>query len=156
MPERTMILLISFFTFIIIPLISVLWYQHRNCRYRLYGFDIESSEQCKIARNRRMNTRFAPARCGVILLRFGIAFFCLGLHRIIRQGSSARDFVPVQSFKNGGILYVFPVFETAEMVQKIRWDPLTQLCGVALGERGLNDEGDSQVSSALLSRNDTN
>ena len=44
----------------------------------------------------------------------------LGLHRIIRQGSSARDFVPVQSFKNGGILYVFPVFETAEMVQKIR------------------------------------
>ena len=53
------------------------------------------------------------------------------LHRIIRQGSSARDFVPVQSFKNGGILYVFPVFETAEMVQKIRWDPQTQLCGVA-------------------------
>ncbi|MDY5641573.1 MAG: hypothetical protein SPG79_01020, partial [Candidatus Faecousia sp.] len=44
----------------------------------------------------------------------------LRLHRIIRQGSSARDFVPVQSFKNGGILYVFPVFETAEMVQKIR------------------------------------
>ena len=43
-----------------------------------------------------------------------------GLHRIIRQGSSARDFVPVQSFKNGGILYVFPVFETAEMAQKIR------------------------------------
>ena len=34
----------------------------------------------------------------------------LRLHRIIRQGSSARDFVPVQSFKNGGILYVFPVF----------------------------------------------
>ena len=46
--------------------------------------------------------------------------FSLRLHRIIRQGSSARDFVPVQSFKNGGILYVFPVFETAEMVQKIR------------------------------------
>ena len=56
----------------------------------------------------------------------------LGLHRIIRQGSSARDFVPVQSFKSGGILYVFPVFETAEMVQKIRRNPLTQLCGVAL------------------------
>ena len=34
----------------------------------------------------------------------------LRLHRIIRQGSSARDFVPVQSFKNEGILYVFPVF----------------------------------------------
>ena len=44
----------------------------------------------------------------------------LRLHRIIRQGSSARDFVPVQSFKNVGILYVFPVFGTAEMVQKIR------------------------------------
>ena len=66
----------------------------------------------------------------------------LRLHRIIRQGSSARDFVPVQSFKNGGILYVFPVFETAEMVQKIRLDPLTQLCGVALrlyGVKGVWD-----------------
>ena len=40
--------------------------------------------------------------------------------------------MPVQSFKSGGILYVFPVFETAEMVQKIRRNPLTQLCGVAL------------------------
>ena len=48
------------------------------------------------------------------------SFHYQGLHRIIRQGSAARDFVPVQSFKNVGILYVFPVFETAEMVQKIR------------------------------------
>ena len=44
----------------------------------------------------------------------------LGLHRIIRQGISARDFVPVQSSENVGILYVFPVFGTAELVQKIR------------------------------------
>ena len=44
----------------------------------------------------------------------------LGLHRIIRQGISARDFVPVQSSENEGILYVFPVFGTAELVQKIR------------------------------------
>ena len=43
-----------------------------------------------------------------------------GQHRIIRQGSSARDFVPVQSSENAGILYVFPVFGTAELVQNIR------------------------------------
>jgi len=39
-------------------------------------------------------------------------------HRAIRQEVSARIFVPIQSFKNGGILYVFPIFETAEVGQK--------------------------------------
>ena len=53
-------------------------------------------------------------------------------HRIIRQGSSARDLVPVQSSENAGILYVFPVFGATELVQKIRGDPQTQLCGAAL------------------------
>ena len=34
--------------------------------------------------------------------------------------NSARDFVPVQRSENAGILYVFPVFGTAELAQKIR------------------------------------
>ena len=38
----------------------------------------------------------------------------LGLPRIIGQGLSARDFVPNQSLKNGGILCVFPVFQREE------------------------------------------
>ena len=62
----------------------------------------------------------------------------LGQHRINRQGSSARDFVPVQSFKNEGILYVFPIFGTVEPVQKIRWDPQTHLCGVAFEDIIIN------------------
>ena len=55
--------------------------------------------------------------------KMGLSHFVtliLWQHRINRQGSSARDFVPVQSFKNEGILYVFPIFETVEPVQKIR------------------------------------
>ena len=56
----------------------------------------------------------------------------LGQHRINRQGGIAEDFVPDQSYKAGGILYVFPSFVTAELVQKTRCDPQTHLCGVAL------------------------
>ena len=56
----------------------------------------------------------------------------LGQHRINRQGGLAEDFVPDQSYKAGGILYVFPSFVTAEPVQKTRCDPQTHLCGVAL------------------------
>ena len=39
-------------------------------------------------------------------------------HRTIRQGVSGRIFVPIQSSENGGILYVFPIFGTAEVEQK--------------------------------------
>ena len=71
-----------------------------------------------------MQKRKESQEMGFSLLRFSsyhqIVVSLLRLHRIILQGSSARDFVPVQSFKNGGILYVFPVFGTAEMAQKIR------------------------------------
>lgn len=56
----------------------------------------------------------------------------LGQQRINRQGGIAEDFVPDQSYKAGGILYVFPSFVTAELVQKTRCDPQTHLCGVAL------------------------
>ena len=44
--------------------------------------------------------------------------FVLGLHRTIRQEASGRIFVPIQSSENGGILYVFPIFGTAEVEQK--------------------------------------
>lgn len=53
-------------------------------------------------------------------------------HRAIRQGGTAEDFVPDQSFQTGGILDVFPGLETAELAQKIRCDPQTQLRGAAL------------------------
>ena len=39
-------------------------------------------------------------------------------HRTIRQEDSARIFAPIQSLKNGGILYVFPIFQTEEVGQK--------------------------------------
>ena len=39
-------------------------------------------------------------------------------HRTIWQEDSARIFVPIQSSENGGILYVFPIFGTAEVGQK--------------------------------------
>ena len=42
----------------------------------------------------------------------------LGQHRAIRQEVSARIFDPIQSSENGGILYVFPIFGTAEVGQK--------------------------------------
>ena len=39
-------------------------------------------------------------------------------YRTIWQEDSARIFVPIQSLKNGGILYVFPIFRTEEVGQK--------------------------------------
>ena len=39
-------------------------------------------------------------------------------HRTIRQEVSGRIFDPIQSSENGGILYVFPIFGTAEVEQK--------------------------------------
>ena len=39
-------------------------------------------------------------------------------HRTIRREVSARIFAPIQSSKNGGILYVFLVFQTEEVGQK--------------------------------------
>ena len=56
----------------------------------------------------------------------------LGQHRTIRQEVSGRIFVPIQSSENGGILYVFPIFGTAEVEQKDGWDSQTQLRGAAL------------------------
>ena len=53
-------------------------------------------------------------------------------HRTIRQEVSARIFAPIQSSENGGILYVFPIFGTAEVGQKGGWDSKTQLRGAAL------------------------
>ena len=54
-----------------------------------------------------------------------VGYFCttltgvfLGQHRTIRQEVSARIFAPIQSSENGGILYVFPIFGTAEVGQK--------------------------------------
>ena len=44
--------------------------------------------------------------------------FVLGQHRTIQQEVSGRIFVPIQSSENGGILYVFPIFGTAEVEQK--------------------------------------
>ena len=44
--------------------------------------------------------------------------FVLGQHRTIRQEVSDRIFVPIQSSENGEILYVFPIFGTAEVAQK--------------------------------------
>ena len=48
------------------------------------------------------------------------------------QGDSARDFAPGESMKNAGILYVFPIFYTARLEQKIRRSPQHPLRGVAL------------------------
>ena len=45
-------------------------------------------------------------------------FISLRQHRTIRQEVSGRIFVPIQSSENGGILYVFPIFGTAEVEQK--------------------------------------
>ena len=45
-----------------------------------------------------------------------------------------RDFVPNQSMEKGGILCVFPFFQTEEWVQKIRRNPQLLLCGVALSQ----------------------
>ena len=42
----------------------------------------------------------------------------IGQHRTIRQEVSDRIFAPIQSSENGGILYVFPIFGTAEVGQK--------------------------------------
>ena len=53
-------------------------------------------------------------------------------HRTIRQGVSGRIFVPIQSSENGGILYVFPIFGTAEVEQKTAETRRTQLRGAAL------------------------
>jgi len=71
-------------------------------------------------------------KCNGFFIERGKLFLkILRQHRTIRQGVTAEDFVPDQGFQTGGILYVFPGLETAELVQKIRCDPQTQLCGVA-------------------------
>jgi hypothetical protein len=62
---------------------------------------------------------------------FPLHFSILWQHRAIRQVLSARDFVPRQGLGNAGILYVFQVFQTEGLGQKIRRKPPTQLCGVA-------------------------
>jgi hypothetical protein len=48
----------------------------------------------------------------------GMFKIALRQHRTIRQEVSARIFIPIQSSENGGILYVFPAFGTAEVEQK--------------------------------------
>ncbi|MCI7020683.1 MAG: hypothetical protein MR913_12960 [Clostridiales bacterium] len=48
------------------------------------------------------------------------------------QGDSAGDFGPSESMENAGILYVFSIFHTAQLGQKIRRSPQLPLCGVAL------------------------
>ena len=58
--------------------------------------------------------------------------FVLRQHRTIWQEDSARIFAPIQSLKNGGILYVFPIFRAEEVGQKDGWGSQAQLCGVAL------------------------
>ena len=60
------------------------------------------------------------------------AMYGLRQHRIMGQGDSARDFDTSESMKNGGILDVFPIFQTARLGQKIRRNPQFPLCGVAL------------------------
>ena len=50
--------------------------------------------------------------------RYEKASKMLRQHRIIWQEDSARIFAPIQSLKNGGILYVFPIFQTEEVGQK--------------------------------------
>ena len=55
---------------------------------------------------------------GFALPAFCTATFILGQHRTIRQEVSDRIFAPIQSSENGGILYVFPIFGTAEVEQK--------------------------------------
>jgi len=39
-------------------------------------------------------------------------------YRTIWQEDSARIFVPIQSLENGGILCVFPIFQTEEVRKK--------------------------------------
>ena len=56
----------------------------------------------------------------------------LGQHRTIWQEHSTKDFASYESYKRAGILYVFPLFITARMGQKIGRRPQTQLCGDAL------------------------
>src|SRR5699024_9956411 len=53
-------------------------------------------------------------------------------HRTIWQEHSVKDFASYESYERAGILYVFPPFITARMVQKIGRRPQTQLCGDAL------------------------
>ena len=55
---------------------------------------------------------------GFVLPAFCTATFILGQHRTIRQEVSDRIFAQIQSSENGGILYVFPIFGTAEVEQK--------------------------------------
>jgi len=47
----------------------------------------------------------------------------------------ARDFVPYESVKNEGILYVFPIFNTARMEQKIRHPAAGDLFRVSLNNK---------------------
>ena len=51
--------------------------------------------------------------------------------RIIRQALTARDFSSAERFKSGGILDVFPGFETARMEKKIRCSAADVLFGVS-------------------------
>ena len=87
--------------------------QHRTMGMR-------SSADCRsIMRAAFMNSRYFV--CSVKVCRGGkrsqhikagrpkTSRLRLWLHRIIRQGSSARDFVPVQSFKNGEYCMYFPL-----------------------------------------------
>jgi hypothetical protein len=53
------------------------------------------------------------------------------LRRTIRQADSARDFSSSQGLKSEGILYVFRVFQTAELAEKIRRSTPARLCGIA-------------------------
>ena len=53
-------------------------------------------------------------------------------YRTIWQGATASDFASIQSFKNEGILYVFPIFEAAEVGKKNGCGPQTQLDGDAI------------------------
>ena len=48
-------------------------------------------------------------------------------HRLNRQEPIAKDFGTGESFENGGILYVFPFFETARMGQKTRYSATDDL-----------------------------
>ena len=63
---------------------------------------------------------------------YGRLFVGLGQHRTIWQEHSAKDFASYESYKRAEILYVFPLFITARMGQKIGRRPQTQLCGDAL------------------------
>ena len=68
----------------------------------------------------------------MFICRFSPDIGFLRQHRTIWQEVSDRIFAPIQSSENGGILYVFPIFGTAEVGQKDGWDSQAQLCGVAL------------------------